>query len=223
VFVLRIRADVLAFALAVLVVVGVGAAVLTVGAKRPQRPAHHAIVGPKPPLVIRNFSPRRPPALRGRKVCAAQLTPPGVAPGGFFYMTVCHEPTVGRVSPRGTFQAIAAKVNGVSEDRFLITARGLAPNTAGSVYAVWWLQAAKTAAHAGGNTGTYQLRQPQRPHLLGLIKPGVTRDGKLAAEGSLPSGPLGDDILLLITLQPHPSTATPRRTVLRGFASLYPY
>jgi hypothetical protein len=209
----------LALALAVLVVVGVGAVVLSVGTQVPQPPAQHAIVGAKPRLVIRNFAPGRPPALPGRTICTAQLTPPGVAPGGVFYMSVCHEPTPGRVSPSGTFQAQAGKVNGVSQYRFLITAQGLAPNTAQSAYAVWWLQAAQT----GGHVGTYRLLAPQRPHLLGLIKPGVARDGKLAAEASLPPGPLGDDILLLITLQPHPSAATPGRTVLRGFASLYPY
>jgi hypothetical protein len=141
-----------------------------------------------------------------------------VAPGGIFYMTVCKEQSAGRVSPSGTFQANAGKVNGVGEYRFSITARGLAANTAGSVYAVWWLQAAQT----GGHIGTYRLLRPQKPRLLGLIKPGVGHDGKLAAEGSLPREILGNDVLLLITLQPHSSAVTPGHTVLRAFASLYP-
>jgi hypothetical protein len=97
----------------------------------------------------------------------------------------------------------------------LITASGLRPNTDGDVYAVWLLQ----AAPRGGTVGSYRLLKPEKPRLLGVIEPGVGRDGKLAAEGSLPLSLLGSDYLLLITLQPHPSVATPGRTVLHGFVS----
>jgi hypothetical protein len=114
------------------------------------------------------------------------------------------------------FHASSAKVDGVNQYRFLITASGLRPNTNGSSYAVWLLE----AATRGGTIGTYRLLEPQRPRLLGVIEPGVGSQGKLAAEGSVPPGLLGSDFLLLITLQPHESVAMPGRTVLHGFVSL---
>jgi hypothetical protein len=114
------------------------------------------------------------------------------------------------------FHASSAKVDGVNQYRFLITASGLRPNTNGSSYAVWLLE----AATRGGAIGTYRLLEPQRPRLLGVIEPGVGSQGKLAAEGSVPTALLGTDYLLLITLQPHRSPATPGRTVLHGFVSL---
>jgi hypothetical protein len=223
--VVRIRADVVAIALATLVVVGVGAAFLSVGTNRQPRPAH-AVAGPHGPPVIQNFSPRRPPALPGRAVCTAELTRPAVAPGGLFWPSVCQSPRQGPGgsvqppspvgSPSGTFHGSASKVNGLNEYRFSITASGLVPNTGGNAYAVWLLQ----ATPRNGTAGTFRLLEPQRPQLLGVIEPGVDRDGHLAAEGSVPRNLLGDDDLLLITLQPHRTAATPGRTVLRGFVSL---
>jgi hypothetical protein len=112
--------------------------------------------------------------------------------------------------------ASAARVDGVNQYKFLITASGLRPNTNGSTYAVWLLE----AATRGGTIGTYRLLKPQRPRLLGVIEPGVGSQGKLAAEGSVPPGLLGSDYLMLITLQPHQSNRTPGRIVLHGFVSL---
>jgi hypothetical protein len=226
VFVGRIRADMVAIALATLVVAGVGAAFLSIGSNRPQRPAQYVVTGPKGPPVIRNFSPRTPPTLPGQRVCTAALTRPAVAPGGLFWPTVCQSPSQGPGgslqppgpggSPSGTFHGNVARVDGVVEYRFLITAGGLVPSTGESVYAVWLLQ----AAPRNGTAGTFRLLEPQRPQLLGVIEPGVGRDGKLAAEGSVPANLVGDDDLLLVTLQPHRSVATPGRTALRGFVSL---
>jgi hypothetical protein len=150
-------------------------------------------------------------------VCTAELTRYDIGPGGLFWPTTCQfqSPGVGGW-PHGTFHASSGKVNGVNEYRFLITASGLRANAGGSVYGVWLLE----AAPRGGAIGTYRLLQPQRPRLLGLIEPGVGRDGKLAAEALMPPELLGSDYLLLITLQPHRSAATPGRTVLHGFVSL---
>jgi hypothetical protein len=119
-------------------------------------------------------------------------------------------------SPKGTFRDNVVRVDGVVEYRFSITASGLRPNEAGSAYAVWLLQ----AVPQGGRVGTYRLLKPQRPQLLGVIEPGVGRSGKLAGEGLVPPGLLGGNYLLLLSLQPHRSTATPGRTALRGFVSL---
>jgi hypothetical protein len=210
-----IRADLVAIALSILVVVAVGAALLSAGVKRPQRPAQHQVVGPKGPPVIRNFSPRRPPALPGHVVCTAELTRPAVAAGGVFYLTTCQfrAPGAGG-SPDGTLRESEGKVNGVDEHPFSITASGLRPNTGGSAYAVWLLRAA-TVGGAG-----YRLLESQRPRLLGVIKPGVGRDGKLAAQGVVPPDLQGSDYLLMITLEPNGSARTPGPTVLRGFVSL---
>jgi hypothetical protein len=214
----RIRFDVVAIALSILVVVGVGTAFLTIGSKPPHRPAMpHQAVGTKGPPVIRNFSPHPPPALPGQTACTAELTRPGVSPGGVFWPSVCQfQPLGGAGSPNGTFHASTGKVNGVSAYRFLITASGLGPNNGRSMYAVWLLQAAPRY----GTAGTFRLLEPQTPQLLGVIEPGVAHDGTLAAEGSVPAELLGSDYLLLITLQHHTTATTPGRTVLRGFVSL---
>jgi hypothetical protein len=205
----------------VIVAVVVAAIALTVrhqsstAATRPQAPASHGVVTPPQSQVIRNFSPERPPALPGRAVCTADLTRPGLAPGGLAWKYSCQSQMRLR-SPMGTFRGNVAKPGGVVEYRFSITASGLRPNTAGSVYAVWLLQ----AAPQGGKLGSYRLLKPQMPQLLGVIEPGVGRDGRLAAECSMPRSLLGSAYLLLITLQPHQTTASPGRTVLRGFISL---
>jgi hypothetical protein len=217
VIVIRIRAEMIAVALAVLAVVGVSAVVLGIGSKRPARPARHAVAQHQQSLVIRNFSPSAPPALPGRMVCIAELTRPGLGPGGLFWPTTCQSQSLGVGGwPHGIFHATLGKVDGVSEYRFSITADRLPPNTSGNVYAVWLLQ----AAVQGGLAGSYRLLEPHRPQLLGVIEPGIARDGKLAAEGLIPPELLGSDYLLLITLQPHRSAATPGRTVLHGFVSL---
>jgi hypothetical protein len=210
-----IRADLVALAVSIFVVVGVAAALLSAGGKRSHRPAHQAVVGPTGRQVIRNFAPRGAPALPGQVVCTAELTRPAVATGGVFYVTTCQfQPPGAGGSPDGTLRESAGKVNGVDEHAFSITASGLRPNTGGSAYAVWLVRAA-TVAGAG-----YRLLQPHRPQLLGVIEPGVGRDGKLAAQGLVPPDLLGSDYLLMITLEPHGSATTPGPTVLRGFVSL---
>jgi hypothetical protein len=180
---IRIRVNMVAAALGMLVVVGVVAVFLSLGSQRPQRSGRHPVVRRQGPLVIRNFSPGKAPALPGRTVCTGELTPRALGPGGLFYMTTClfQSPGIGG-SPHGKFQASSRKLDGVNQYRFLITASGLRPNADKSVYAVWLLQ----AAPRGGTVGTYRLLAPQRPRLLGVIEPGVGPDGKLAAEGTVP-------------------------------------
>ncbi len=56
---------------------------------------------------------------------------------------------------------------------------------------------------------------PQGFSLVGVVKPSVGRDGKLAAEGLLPRGASGA-YQVLITLQPGASASAPGRTVLEG-------
>lgn len=212
-----IRTDTVVVALSILVVVSVGAAFLIVARKHPS-PARRPVVESQRPPVIRNFSPRKLPALPGLTVCTAELTRAALSPGGVFWPTTCQfqPPGIGG-SPNGTFRANSGKVNGANERAFSITASGLRPNTRGSVYAVWLLQAAK---RFGGATGIYRLLEPQRPRLLGVIQPAVGGDGKLAAQGLVPPDVPGGDYLLLIAAQPHRSVATPGRTVLHGFISL---
>jgi hypothetical protein len=192
----RLRADIVAFAIAILVVVVVGAVFLGVGGERTEH------VGSRHggPPVIRNFSPGGPPALFGQIVCNAELMRPGVPPGS-------------RGSPTGRFQANAGEVNGVNKYPFSITATGLEPTTGGEVYGVWLLPAMRTIV------GTYQLLEPHRPQLLGVIEPGVARDGRLAAQGLVPPAELGT-YLLVITLQSQASLAAPGRTVLEGYVVL---
>lgn len=212
----QIRADVIMLALATLAVVGVGAAFLSIGSRRPQPSARHAVLGATQPLVIQNFSSGKPPALPGRPVCTVRLSRPGVPPGGIFYPAVCQgQPTGGKGYPSGTFQANVNRVSGVNEYPFSITAAGLRPNTHGSVYAIWL----SPAATNGGHVGTYRVLKPQTPRLLNVIEPGVARDGKLAVEGLLPHDLLNNNFLLRVTLQTNPSSTTPGRTVLRGFVS----
>jgi hypothetical protein len=193
----RLRAEAIALIGAVLVVVGVAAVILSVGAQRPAAPARHPLPKAAGPRVIRNFWPGKPPPLPGQTVCNANLAPPGALPG-----------LGGRRS--GVFTANAAVIGGVNESPFSITAGGLAPNPHNSAYAVWLEPAVRTTS------GGYVIVKPIRPVLLGVIKPGVARGGRLEAEGVAPANITGD-YLLLITLERGAKPTTPGRIVLEGF------
>jgi hypothetical protein len=58
-----------------------------------------------------------------------------------------------------------------------------------------------------------------RPELLGLVKPVVGPDGKLAAEGLLPPDVNGA-YLMLVTLQAHGMVNAPGKTVLGSYVAL---
>lgn len=200
-FGVRISGEVVAVLVTTLVVLAVGAALLSVGgSRRPLTPSGHAAAGQNGPPVIHNFGARTMPPLPGQMVCNADLGRPGSIPG------------LGG-SPSGVFQANANEVRGVNKFPFSITASGLHPNTGEGVYAAWLLPAVQTT------TGGYRLIRPLRPRLLGVIKPAVSLNGKLAAQGVAGSD-LSGTYLFRLTLQPHASARTPGRTVLQGFISL---
>ena len=190
----RVRADVVAVFVSVIVVLAVAALILSAGGQRPARtPAHHRKASG--PRVIRNYWPRIPPPLSEPHTAA--LARPGAIAG------------LGG-SRSGIFTGGISVVNGVNYTPFLITAHGLPPNARGSVYAVWLLPSVQTFR---GNV----LIKPIRPRLLGVIRPGVGRDGRLAAEGRVTADVLNNSYLVRITLQPNGSVRTPGRTVLEGF------
>ncbi len=194
----RVRSDIFGVVLSVLVVLVVGAVVLSVGGRgHAPRPAGHRVPRTSGPPVIRNYSPGTPPPLRGQPH-TADLAKPGAIPG------------LGG-SPSGILTTTASVVNGVNTFPFTITAHGLPPTTHGNVYAMWLVPAVKTAS------GAYVLVTPIRARLLGVIRPGVGRDGQLAAAGHEPPDVTGSSELVLLTLQPGASVAKPGRTVLRGF------
>jgi hypothetical protein len=97
VVVIRIRAEIVAIALSVFVVIGVGAAVLSAGSKWPQRRAHHAVAGPNarvpnPFRIIARYSASSL-GLAG----AANLA---IGPDGNLYITDASQ-RVTVVSPQG--------------------------------------------------------------------------------------------------------------------------
>ena len=192
----RVRADVVAVFVSVMVVLAVAALILSAGGLRHARaPAHHRVPKASGPRVIRNYWPRIPPPLSEPHTAA--LARPGAIAG------------LGG-SRSGIFTGGISVVNGVNYTPFLITAHGLPPNTRGSVYAVWLLPSVQTFR---GNV----LIKPIRPRLLGVIRPGVGRDGRLAAEGRVTADVLNNSYLVRITLQPNGCVRTPGRTVLEGF------
>lgn len=191
----RLRLELVAVAAAVLVVVAVGIVLLSAGTSH--RPSHQPTTVTHGPPVIHNYYPGPVPPPSGSLVCNADLEPPGTPPGiqrarhGIFF--AYNKP------PTGT--------------EFTVTAAGLKPNVGGDVYAVWVLAAVSLTS--GGN----QVIKPERPQLLGVIKPGVGSSGKLAAQGIAPTN-APSDMELLVTLQPHGSVKRPGRVVLSGFATL---
>jgi hypothetical protein len=147
--------------------------------------------------LIHNYYPGPVPPPSGSLVCNADLEPPGTPPG----------------IERARHGMLIAYNKPPIEFELTITATGLKPNAGGDVYALWVLPAVSLTS--GGN----QVIKPERPQLLGVIKPGVGSNGKLAAQGIAPTN--APSVLeLLVTLQPHGSVKRPGRVVLSGFATL---
>jgi hypothetical protein len=183
----RLRTDLVAVSLALAACVVVVVVFLGLGARH--RPAEHVGTHGLGLTVIRNYAPAKLPALSGQMVCDTTLQPPGGAKSPSATMVVNTRPPTRYV--------------------FSITASGLKPNVGGSVYAVWLRPAVLTS------TGSYQVIKYDRPEFIGLIKPSVAGDGRVAAEGLLPQA-AGGAYEVVITLQPDPSAKTPGRTVLQG-------
>jgi hypothetical protein len=190
---LRFRSDWVAGAAALTVVVAVVVVFLGVRSEHAHRPARR-VVGTHPGAaglpVIRNFAPGAVPALGGQLFCNASLHSPG-----------------GAASP-----AASVVVNTRPPTRYVysITASGLMPSRPGEVYEVWALPETSPAL----GSGTYQLLTSQPPVLLGVIKPSVGRDGRLAAEGLVPQS-LNGQYRMVITIQPR-AMKTPGHVVLEG-------
>jgi hypothetical protein len=212
---LRIRGDAVAMFVATLVVIAVGAVILTAGSQHPARaPAHHLVPRPSEPRVIRNYWPHTPPPLPGW-AGTADLAKPGAIAG------VAGPPN--GVFTGSVVDVVNEALHGVNEAPFTITAAGLPPNTDGNVYAVWIEPALSKGCGQGlGGCRLFPgsrsvLVKPIRPQLLGVIRPGVGRDGKLAAEGEVRDTVLNNYYLLLITLQRSATPTTPGRIVIEGF------
>lgn len=129
---------------------------------------------------------------------------PAPAPSGLLVTSTKLTPADGGKFPTGK-----ASVYDKPPNRYelLITASGLTPTPPGDVYAVWLTQVVDTAS------GTYH---PHAPELIGLIRPSLVRDGRIAAESLLPQDANGGAYEILITLQPAGLTKAPGRTVLHG-------
>jgi hypothetical protein len=195
----RIRVDLIAAALSLVVVVGVGAVVLSAGGEH-QRPSPVRLPGGHGPRVLHNLAPARPPSLPGQVLCDADLARPGAIAG------------VGG-SPSGIVVVTGAVVHGINEAPFSISATGLAPLAGAEIYAVWLLPAVDQTA------GGYTVLKPPHPRLLGVVAPGVGPGGRLAVAGVLPADVSGA-YLVQITRQSRSATRTPGRPVLEGFAVL---
>jgi hypothetical protein len=191
----RLRLELVAVAAAVLVVVAVGVVLLSAGTSH--RPSHQPTTVTHGPPLIHNYYPGPVPPPSGSLVCNADLEPPGTPPG----------------IERARHGMLIAYNKPPIEFELTITATGLKPNAGGDVYALWVLPAVSLTS--GGN----QVIKPERPQLLGVIKPGVGSNGKLAAQGIAPTN-APSDLELLVTLQPHGSVKRPGRVVLSGFATL---
>jgi len=196
----RVTPAAVAIALAIGVIIAVGAVFLGLRT----HPAHRRVPatphGKGAPPALHNVAPAGPPKLPGQFYCNADLSRPGAIPG-----------LGGRRS--GVIVVNTASVNGVNESPFSITAKGLPPSVRAGEYAVWILQVT-------GLTSTAAPIPGAKPRLLGVIVPGVPADGRLAASGVLPSGVNGGDYLIRITRQVHSSVTRPGRTVLKGVGQL---
>jgi hypothetical protein len=80
-----------------------------------------------------------------------------------------------------------------------LSASGLTPNPAGKAYAVWIVQ---------------NKYAPHSVWLVGIVKPPVGGDGRLAVEGLIPPAVVGNEVL--ITVQSSASVTHPGRAVLEG-------
>lgn len=192
---LRVTLGPVAVIAAVLLAVAVGVALLSAGTSH--RPSHQVTTARPGPPVVHNYYPGALPPPSGPLVCNADLEPPGTPPG----------------VQRGRHGMLIAYNKPPTGSEFTITATGLRPNAGGDLYAVWVLPAVSLTP------GGYQVIKPERPQLLGVIKPGVGGSGKLAAQGVAPAN-IPSVLELVLTLQPHGSLNRPGRIVLSGFAAL---
>jgi hypothetical protein len=191
----RMRLGLVAVVAAVLLVVAVGAVLLSAGTSH--RASHQVTkVRPGPP-VVHNYYPGALPPPSGQLICNADLEPPGTPPG----------------IQRRRHGMVIAYDKPPTGSEFTITATGLKPNAGGDVYAVWVLAAVSLTS------GGYQVIKPESPQLLGVIKPGVGSSGKLAAQGVAP-GNVPPVLELVLTRQPQGSLNRLGRIVLSGFALL---
>jgi hypothetical protein len=195
---LRVTPGAIAAAVAVGVIVVVAAVFLGLRGRSAPSPAPAAKHG-KHPLVLRNLAPAPTPRLPGQLFCNAALARPGAIPG----LGGAHSAVI---------VINAARVHGVNEAPFSLTARGLAPSSRPGEYAVWIRQVTGLSSTATPVPGA-------KPRLLGVITPGVGKDGRLVVEGVLPTG-ISGDYLIRITRQAHASKAKPGRTVLTGVGQL---
>jgi len=191
----RIGTEMVAVAAAVLVVVAVSVAFL--GLRSSRRPVHPTpavgAMGKRAP-VIHNYSQTRMPPPAGPLFCDADLQRPGSIPG---------LPT----TPGGTVTVYSKPP---TQSQFMISVKGLKPNQHGTAYAVWLIPEVQTTS------GGYQLLRPVTLRLLGVIKPSVGPDGRLAVEGLLPTADTNGSSRMLITLQPNGTVKKPGRTILEG-------
>ena len=189
------RLGLVAVVAAVLLVVAVGAVLLSAGTSH--RPSHQVTTVRHGPPVVHNYYPGALPPPSGQLICNADLEPPGPrlasSAGGMAWS-----------SPTTSLQP---------GTEITITATGLNPNAGGDVYAVWLLPAVSIPS------GGYQVIKPETPQLLGVIKPGVGSSGKLAAQGVAP-GNVPPVLELVLTRQPQGSLNRLGRIVLSGFAVL---
>jgi len=191
----RVRLGPVAVVAAVLLVVAVGAVLLSAGTSH--RPSHQVTTVRHGPPAVHNYYPGALPPPSGPLVCNADLEPPGTPPG----------------IQRARHGMVFAYDKPPTGSEFTITATGLKPTAGGDVYAVWALPAVSLPS------GGYQVIKPESPQLLGVIRPGVGSSGKLAAQGVAP-GNIPPVLELVLTLQPHGSLERPGGIVLSGFAPL---
>ena len=143
--------------------------------------------------AVRNYAPGRAPRVRGQLVCNADLGAPGQH---------------GRA--RGV---VDVRIGPTAHYLFSIVASGLPWDRGRNTYELWLRPATTTVS------GGYELLRSSPPQFLGLIRPGIGREGRLNAEGVVPQA-LNGAYLLMITVQAHPSATLVGRPVLEGFIGL---
>ena len=183
-----LRADWLVAALAGAVAVAVAAAFIGIGGHR--RPvASHGVTGGGL-SIVHNYLGGRLPALGGQLVCATNLEPPDAGK-----------------SPSGT-----ATINNrpPTSYAFSVNASGLQANVGHNAYAVWLSPAVQTLS------GSYTPMTGEAPLFVGIVRPGVGRNGRLRLQGLLPEQANGA-YRFVVTLQPHPSATKLGRIILEGF------
>jgi hypothetical protein len=185
----RRRGDWLAGAAALAVTLVVAAVFIGLGDRR----AAQRHVRPAGPAVVVNHGSGRLPTLGGVMVCDTDLTPPG--------------------ADRSLRGVVVVHTRPPTRYAFSLTATGLSRPAGSGVYALWLLPA--TQSPSGG----YQLLSGPAALFVGVIRPTVGPNGRLAIEGLLPQSASGD-YLVRLTVEPRPSSHTPGRTILQGFIGL---